>query len=492
MIRTELARTSRTRGLFAQRPIPNTELPAIMRKHIFTGALGTTWGNLIAGIVYVFFGNAIGMSQLQWGILGGISAWVVAAQPLGALLGERTGSRKLVWFWFTLADRLLRFIGIIVAYLMWRAGHPLAYLALMTAVCVGSLLGNVATAPWYGWLATIIPQDIQGTFWGRRDSWISLAVIAVTLPSGLLMDLIPAAGKLEMAVIILTAASVIGVADMLIHGTIPEPPRQVGRRRSGFSDILAPLRDRRFRPWLLFSAAWNFSLFLGGSLGTLYFMENLGFKNNLLGGMISINVVTLLGTLLAGRKVGRMVDRHGIQRMLMIGHLFWSLLPAIWLFATPRTAVFWIGLSSVVGGIFPAAANNAATKLVTRFPPPEESGMYMGVSSMIGNICGGFGALAAGAFLDAMGPWTFALGGLTLSPFPLLFLASSLMRLATTVVLVPRIREQGAEPLDRRQLLLPLFFGLPIVGRRLRVSGSVGAEADTTPEKPPEGTTPPP
>lgn len=487
-MRSELARTSRTRGYFAQRRISRSELPAVMRRHIFTGALGTMWGNLVTGIVFIFFGNTIGMSQFQWGILGGIGAWVVAAQPLGALLGERTGSRKLVWFWFALADRLLRFIGIIAAYLLWRAGHPMAYLILMTAVCLGSLAGNVATAPWYGWLARIVPQDIQGAFWGRRDSWISLAVIAVVLPSGLLMDLIPAKGKLEMAVIILTAAGAIGIADILLHGTIPEPPPLSGMRRSGFSNILAPLRNRRFRPWLLYTAVWNFSLFLGGALAPLYFMENLGFKNNLLGGMIAINVITLLGTLLASRKVGRMVDRHGIQRMLMLGHLFWSVLPAIWLFATPRTAVFWIGLSSVVGGIFPVAATNAATKLVTRFPSPEESGMYMGVSSMVGNICGGFGALAAGGFLDAMGSWSFALGRLSLSAFPLLFIASSIMRLAATVALIPRIREKGAVPLDRRQLLLPLFFGLPIVGRRLRLSGSLGVEAEKIPEKDLDGT----
>jgi hypothetical protein len=91
-----------------------------------------------------------------------------------------------------------------------------------------------------------------------------------------------------------------------------------------------------------------------------------------------------------------------------------------------------------------------------------------------------------------MGPWTFALGRLSLSAFPLLFIASTIMRLATTVALVPRIREKGAVPLDRRQLLLPLFFGLPIVGRRLRVSGKIDGDAGKIPEKTPEGTTPPP
>jgi len=59
MITTAHALVSRTRGYFAQRPDAPAELPAIMRKHIFTGAMGTIWGNIIAGIVYVFFGNAI-------------------------------------------------------------------------------------------------------------------------------------------------------------------------------------------------------------------------------------------------------------------------------------------------------------------------------------------------------------------------------------------------------------------------------------------------
>ncbi len=466
MTSTHPVRVARKGGLFAQRPVAAAELPALMRTHIFTGALGTIWGTILTGIVYVYFGNAIGMTRLQWGILGGITAWVVAAQPLGALLGERAGSRKRVWFWFALADRLLRLGGILAAWVLWRAGHPLAYLVLMSAVCLGTALGNVATAPWYGWLATIIPPDVHGAFWGRRDSWISIAVIAVVLPSGLLLDLVPPAAKPAWAVIVLTAAGVVGLADLFIHATIPEPPRPPAPRRGAVSGLLAPFRDRRFRPWLAFAALWNFSLFLGGSLCSLYFMENLGFKDNLLGGMVAINGVTLLATVLAGRGVGRMVDRRGIQPVLMIGHLFWSLLPAIWLLATPRTAVLWISVSSLVGGVFPVAATNAATKLVTRFPPPEDTGMYMGVSSMVSNVCGGFGALAAGAFLDVMGDWNLPLGRLTLSAFPVLFIASTVLRLVTTVALVPRIRQKGAAPLDRRQLLLPLFFGLPSVGRR--------------------------
>ncbi len=49
---------------------------------------------------------------------------------------------------------------------------------------------------------------------------------------------------------------------------------------------MTPLRDRRFRPWLVFTASWNLSQSLGGSLATLYLLENIGFKNDLLGGHV--------------------------------------------------------------------------------------------------------------------------------------------------------------------------------------------------------------
>jgi MFS family permease len=456
-------------GYFARRPVRPGELPRLMKKHIFTGTMGASWGNLISGIILVYFGNAIGMTQLEWGILGGISAWVVIVQPLGAILGERARSRKFVFFWTSIMDRILRMLGITGAFFMWRAGNTSGYLLFMTAICVGTLVGNLAQGPWFAWLATIIPREVQGTFWGRRDSWISLVVILVTLPSGFLMDAIPQGGKVETAFVILLAASVLGFLDLIIHSTIPEPPRVGKQTRASFEGILTPFRDKRFRPWLVFVAFWNFGQNLGGALCVLYFMENLGFKNNLLGGMIAINGVGLFGTLFAARRVGRMVDRYGIKRMLMLGFFFWSLLPAIWLFATPATALVWVGLASLIGGAFPAAANNAAIKLVTRFPKPEESAMYMACSTTIASIAAGLGSIGAGAFLNLLSGWSVTILGLVLSGFPLLFIISAISRMTVTFTLLPKVRLSGAMQEEDRPFLLPMFFeSVPGISRLMR------------------------
>jgi MFS family permease len=432
-----------------------------MRRHIYTGCMGSVWANLVTGIIFVYFGNAIGLTRLQWGILGAITSWAIVAQPLGAVLGERFGSRKRVWFWFAFADRFLRFSGFIGAFALWRAGNISAYLLFISAVCAASLLGNIAVPSWFGWLASIVPQEVQGSFWGRRDAWISLAVIAVILPSGLLMDLVPPGGKLEVAAAILSAAGLVGFVDLFIHVTIPEPriPRVGGS--TVISNILKPLRDRRFRPWLVFTACWSASLALGGSLCTLYFMENLGFKHDLLGGMIAISAAGLVTGLLTARRGGRLVDRWGVRKVLFISHALWSVVPVFWLFAVPETAILWVGLSNVVLGTAQLTANNVSVKLVTRFPSPEDSSMYMAVSNSVANIAAGLGSLAAGITLDLIGTWSFALGRAAVSGFPIVFAASASLRLASVLVLVPRIRERGEAPVDRRRFLLPLFFRLP-------------------------------
>jgi len=420
---------------------------------------------LLGSILFTWFGNTVGMSQFHWGVLGAIGSWVVLVQPLGALLGMRWGSRKMVWYRFAVIERVLRLAALFGAYFAWRAGLPSAWVILVAVVSIANVAANLASPPWWGWVATIIPQEIQGSFWGRRDMWTSIVVAAVLLPVTFLLDRIPAGAKPVAVLATLAAAGGMGILDILLHAAIPEPPAMAETRTGTMERVLKPVRDRRFRPWLVFISAWNFGMSLGGALCSLYFLENLGLKDNLLGGALALNVVGLVGSIFSARRMGRLVDRWGCRRILLIGHLGWALLPLFWLLATPRTAVLWLSIQSVVSGVFATAASNAGMKLVTRFPPPEDSPMYVAVSNSMANIAGGIGAFAAGSFLQLMGGWTAPVGRLTLSAFPLLFLASFLLRLACALALIPRVREQGMRD-EERPMLLPLFFGLPVRRRK--------------------------
>lgn len=437
--------------LFGHRSILPEELPAVLNKHILTGAMGTAWGNLMTGVLYVSFGNGIGMTRFQWGILGAVSSWVIALQPLAALMVDRTGSRKMVWFWACLLERVLRALGVLFSYLLWKAGSLNAALALMAAVCLACLLGTFQGPPWYSWLADIVPPEIHGRFWGRRETWVSVATIAAVVPASLLVDLVPESVKGDALAAVFAAATAIGLVDIFLHVAIPEPaPRHVPPSRF-FHRIREPFRDPGFRPWLAFVLAWNFSVMLGYSLSNLYFLDNLGIRNNLFGGTMAMTVVNLLAGVVTARASGRLIDKLGIRRVLLIGYLFWSLIPLAWICAVPRTALFWLAVASLIGGSFAMAANMAGLKFLTRSPPPQSRTMYVAVSNTLGVLAQGAGTFAAGAFLHAFASVSFQVLGLIVSGFPLLFLASFALRLASALLLVPRIARapdlpQGGAP----------------------------------------------
>jgi len=439
------------RHYFARRTVYPWERPSLMRKHIYTGAMGNIWLFLVSGLFFIYFARTIGMSRFQFGLMAGISSWVIVFQLVSAAMTERTVRRKVLWFWLAIAGRVVRFGGVLISFGLWHTGRPHAAVVLIVGVCVANLFFTMAIPPWLSWLADIIPRREHGRFWGRRGAWIAFSVIAVMVPAGFVVDRIPEEHKIRALVCIFGLATVIGILDVLIHGTIPEPRSPVTRGTSFRAQVLEPLRDRRFRPWLTFNACWTFAMTFGGVLATIYFVEDLGISRNFLGGAVVLTGLTLAGTMVTGAWSGKLVDRLGVRRVLQGAHLVWSFLPAFWIFATPATALLWLGAGSIVGGTSSTAGVTAANKLITRFPRPERRAMYVAVSTTIGRLAGGAGVMLAGALLDGFEGRTFAVLGRTLSPFQMLFVVSLALRLAATLILIPRIHgpaDEGAADAD--------------------------------------------
>ncbi|KPJ70790.1 MAG: hypothetical protein AMS14_10025 [Planctomycetes bacterium DG_20] len=173
--RTVRGRQSWSARYFARRVVYPWELPSIMRKHIYTGAMGSTYYALINGIFFVYFGNSIGMSRFQWGVMGAIASFLLTAQLLSAVLTQRSGRRKVVWFASAIAARGLRILGILVSLWLWHTGWVQASVVLIAFICLSNFFGAMAEPPWLSWLADIIPERDHGRFWGRRSAWIALS-----------------------------------------------------------------------------------------------------------------------------------------------------------------------------------------------------------------------------------------------------------------------------------------------------------------------------
>jgi MFS family permease len=413
-------------------------LPHIMWKHIFTGAMGSTYFNLSVGMFLVVYGRMLGVGYRAFGILGGLSSFAVALQLVGAHLSARLGSRRPLWFACAMGERITRGLAIVAAYYLSRGNAAFAGAVFVGLLSLGSAFGALSTPPWYSWLADLIPADKQGSFWGRRETWVAFLTTVVLVPCAFFYDWGKAADLAIPALLTIFAVGLlVGYADLFIHNTIPEPRMRPAAVARLWPDVARVLKDRAFRPWLVFSVAWNFAMTLAASMCAIYFIDDL-FKDSLTKGIIAVGVVPLVMNALTAKYTGALVDRWGTRRVLTWGHLVWALMPLPWLFARPDTALWLLAASYVVGMPAAAAAMNAGVKFVTRFPVREDRAMYWAVANTLAMLASGLSAVVAGEVLEAFEGTPLCVGAVAVGGFEMLFATSIVLRLLS-VTLVRRL-----------------------------------------------------
>jgi len=432
-------------GTYRRRTIFPWELPSIMRKHIFTGAMGNVYVMLTSGIFFTAYARELGVTYFQFGVLSAGCSLALVFQLISAYGTGRVWNRKILWLVSLLLARGLRGVAFGASFLLFLHGSEWAPYSLICLIVLCNLAGSISMPPWMSWLADIIPEYTHATFMGRRQAWICFSVGGSVLAAALLMDRV-GVGVLSVWTklsFIFFFAVFMGFLDLVIHRTIPEPFMAVEPRGRFLAQVFGVLRDLRFRKWLRFTCFWNFGMRITVPFFMVYFVEDLGLGKNFLGGVLVTRLLPTISGMFLSHKMGKWIDRVGTRRALLVCHLLWATLPFIWIWATPGTALPLIGLGAVIGGLASSGGMLAGNKLVTRVPPAADRAMYISVSSCVANLSGAAGAFLGGTLASWLHDCTFTVLGQTFVGVQLLFLLGSSLRAFSTVFLkdVPEPRK---------------------------------------------------
>jgi len=395
--------------------------------------MGSTHFTLLTGMILVAYMRELGLTYRGIGVLSGLSAFAIVFQLVGAHVTSLIGRRKTFWFYCAMIERICRGLAVVLPFYLVRHSTSYATVALVGFLTLAQVFLALAVTPWMSWFADIIPAKEHGRFWGRRQAWISFALVLVILPCAAFIDRWTDAGlRTEAMLLVFALALGLGYVDLFIHRTIPEPAMRPEPQRRLGATALAALRNRRFRPWLVFTGAWSFSMQLGAVASVLYINEYLGFDHNLFVGMLVLVAVPQVSTILMGRYVGGLIDRLGTRPVLRASYAVWALtLLALALISPgPGAGAFMAGLF-LISNFAVISAANAANKLVTRLPRREDRSMYLAVSSCVGCLALGVGSLAGGEALEAFKGWSWQLGGREVVGYHVLFAISTVLRLAS-------------------------------------------------------------
>jgi MFS family permease len=416
---------------------------------------GSVWFTTTTGEPLTLFAQKLGASNFEFGLLTALPFLASLMAVPGSLLIEWTGRRKRVFVWSLYVQRAMWFaIAMVPMWIISRSGTLTGgaaltvFLWLMLIMHAAGALGGPA---WLGWMADVVPSRLKGKYFSRRRQWGILTAVPAALFVGWFLDhRVPdnSMAILRWCAIFFLASAVCGLMDIQLFQHVPAAPRPPKRGRDVLQALKAPFGNRQFVLYSAFAGVLTFAVTFLGQFATLYLLEKVGVAN--MGVQMVLVVTPMVAQLLVLGAWGRAADRMGKRPLLILASAGLVPVGVAWCFVTPST--LWLGyLLSGLGAALWTGVEVANMNLVLEHSAPAGANSggssFAAINSVIINIAGCAGGLAAGVIAQVLGNWHWQLhpGSKTFSFYDVLFALSGLLRLLGAVAFIPLLCEPSAQ-----------------------------------------------
>jgi MFS family permease len=404
---------------------------------------------ITGGILLNNFLVKLGASPVVFGIMSSIPMLVNLFQPFGAYLSERRTSRFWYSIWTYGTSRILWLImvlGIASALWGWIDYFQLEILTLFILL-LSHFLHALGYASWLSWIATIVPRQIRGRYFGTRNSVICLTNLLCIPLTGLVVSIWPG-GTLQGYGIVLLVAILVGMGGLVCQhfqvdvnpqvqnaavikslekADLPPhaPPQQNVTSEKSTANEKSVLQDSNGLMFLMYFGVWMFGVHLSTPFFDLYMLDRLN---------LDVGLVTLYGSLKAGANLlmlmvwGKLADRIGNHQTLVLVGMPVILTPILWLGIGNDVIDIWLWLPLLhlfIGGTW-AALDLCNNNLQIGVAPIKNQSIYFSLVAAVGGISGALGTIVGGFVAD--NPYLGGIVGL--------FMLSSLFRFLSLIPLI--------------------------------------------------------
>ena len=417
---------------------------------------------------FVQFMRTIGATDAHFGLLGGIPMVMLSMQFLGAVITNVIPRRKPLFMVLLILGRFL-YIPLAVAPAVFpslRGTSGVAFVLLLLALSAAIM--NISGPLWLSWMADLIPRRLLNSYWGNRQRWMYLTWTASYVAVAAFVSF----ARMPITVtfpVLATIAVLAGIIDIVLFVWVPEPPNVVMRGKPIIETMLAPLRSKEYRPFVVYSCAWAASAMFSAAFMQVYALKIIG---------LTVWQTTLMwcasgvGVAVVSPGWGKLADRHGHRPILAVCIGMKSAIVVVFLLVTPATMLWVLPATLFVDSFWNAGILVASNGYMLKIAPQQNRSMFIAAITGLAGICGGLGAIVGGGFLKATAGLQLDTLGRVWTNYHFLFLVNILMRLGC-IVLAFRVHEPKAVAPDQLLYLLrgrwPMRFLLFPVGMYRRM-----------------------
>jgi MFS family permease len=352
------------------------------------------------GIVVTYltlFILALGATSAQIGLLAALSSILATIMLLpGAILAERSGKRKAIVLFS--AGGISRFSLLLFALLPFVVkGSAVVWAAIVIKV-VADGFANLALPAWTSLTADIVPLQYRGRYFGTRNLVMSIAAMSTTFIVGVLITRVNDPGGYQIA---LGLAFILGMISSFSYARLREPLVQVPEMpHQDYSPrtMLGTIRsDPGFKAFCVHAILWNFSLNIAGPFFNVYLVQDLKATAALVG---TISIIASLTTMPAQRFLGRLSDRWGARKLMLVMGFIIPVMPICWFIINAA----WMAIPiNIAAGVVWAGFGLANFNLLLEISPAEQRVRYTAIYQILVLVSSAVGASLGGVMVAQWG-----------------------------------------------------------------------------------------
>jgi MFS family permease len=388
----------------------------------FDGLFASASDNIVVTYLVLYI-LALGATRTQIGLMSSISSLMIAIILLpGALLVERFGHRQQLTLFF--GGGLARIALLALAILPFFLGGKALILAAIALSIFRDINGNLAFPAWMSVTGEIIPMEGRGRYFGSRNFIMGIAGMLTIFFVGELITRVGSPNGYQMA---LGLAFILGAFSTFSFSRLRDPRGNSPIPVEGTRSLKAVLVDIKGHPIFLALSlvmmVWNFSINIAGPFFNVYMVQNLKFTATMVG---ITSIVSTVASLLVQRRVGRLADRMGSRRVMLISMALIPILPAAWVFIS---RLWQVVILNSFGGMVWGAFNLVSFNFLLSLTPVAQRARYSAIYQILITL-----ALALGA---ATGSWVVTQWG-----YRAVFACSAIGRISAVILFaryIPRM-----------------------------------------------------
>ncbi len=408
-----------------------TQLLSGMRMSIWEGNFALIWASLTTGSVMTGLALLLGATPVQISLLSGIPTLANLFQIVVPLWAERLPSRKLYIAITAGTHRVLLCLSVLTIFLPPEI-RTYAFLGTLTA---SFICASISATPWQTWMSDMVPEDIRGRYFARRNAIINITYMVAAPIGGKVLDLFPGPNGF---LILYGFGLIFTFFNITALSLQYEPPYQSTQQKPQklIKTYRLAFRNQKFFLTLMFFVIWTFARTIADPFYNVYMIQNLKISYFHIKIFETISFFMLV---LSSLMWGYLVNKFGNKKIAKTCASLFVLTPIIWLFTSQENYTI-LYFNFALAGFLGAGMNLASFNLLLGSSPRRNKSVYLSLWAAINGIAGFIGSFTGGHIIEYLTNFGFNIGTLHLGNMQIIFLTSSLLTMVACLVF-PDIKE---------------------------------------------------